>query len=266
MKLLYWNINGLKAFVKKTESVNFLTDSNSDIICLSETKTTDQNIDIISKDFLIEYKFKYYLNSNNRKGYSGLLIYSKIKPINIYYGFNNKELNSVDSFDNEGRLITIEFKEFYLIAVYTPNSGDKLKRLNWRIDEWDTTFNNYINMLYKKKNIIICGDLNVARDKIDLKHPDKNTKTAGFTIEERNSFENLLKTNNLIDVFRYFHKDKIQYTYWNYRKKCRENNVGWRIDYFLVNIEYINIIKDNIIHDNILGSDHAPIELNIYVN
>jgi exodeoxyribonuclease-3 len=249
MKIIAWNINGLRSLLK-TEYLKILLDEEDpDILCMGETKLS---CEIIDNELLNEFKYKFY-GSCIKAGYSGTAIYSKKKPINIIYGLYD--------IDNEGRVIVLEFKKFFLLHVYTPNSGQVLARLDWRVNTWDHNFYNYILELQKKKPIIICGDLNVAHQEIDLKNPKKNLKTAGFTIEERESFDYIINELNLVDSFRYLYPNKIKYSYWSYRMRSRQKNIGWRIDYFLLS----NILKNNIIDSDILthlfGSDHAPIKL-----
>lgn len=260
MKIISWNINGLRSFFKKKYLNELLQKYNPDILCLSETKLNknidikiiEANIDNISNNL---YKYKYW-NISDKGGYSGTAIFMKKKPLNIVLGLEYENKN----IDNEGRIILIEYKKYYLINVYTPNSGIGLNRLEWRTKIWDRAFEKYIDKLQQLKPVIICGDLNVARTEIDLKNPTKNLHTAGYTIEERESFELLIKNLKLIDIFRNLYPDKIQYTYWTYKFKARENNIGWRIDYFLLSHKLIKKIKECSIID-MLGSDHAPIQL-----
>ena len=254
MKIIAWNVNGLRSLLKKNNLKILLENEDPDILCLGETKLST-NI-IISDEILNNFKYKF-IYSSIKNGYSGTAIFSKKKPINVFYGlkYNNDEI------DNEGRVITLEFNNYYLLHVYTPNSGQALARLDWRINTWDIAFFNFILNLQSMKPIIICGDLNVAHNEIDIKNSKKNLKSAGFTIEERNSFNKLINNLNLFDSFRHLYPNKIKYSYWSYLKKSREKNIGWRIDYFLLS----NILKNNIIESNILtdyfGSDHAPINL-----
>jgi len=255
MKIIAWNVNGLRSLLKTEHLNKLLEKEDPDILCLSETKLSDGiNLD----NYFSSFKYRYWNSCKIKKGYSGSAIFSKKKPINIYFGFFDEENNNID---NEGRIITLEFKNYYLIHVYTPNSGISLNRLDWRINNWDLKFNNFINNLQKKKSIIVCGDLNVAHNDIDLKNPKKNLKTAGFTIEERNSFNNLLTNSNLIDSFRYLNPNEIKYSFWSHMNKARIKNIGWRIDYFLLSKIFLKKkIYSNIL-TNILGSDHAPIIL-----
>lgn len=261
MKIIAWNINGIRAMIKKGYLIDLINNENPDIFCLGETKISCPYNDVI--DFInsnLEHKYlSYWSPCKTKNGYSGTAIYTKKKPLSVIYGLN------VDNheYDDEGRVITLEFSKYYIIHVYTPNSGDALARLNFRVNKWDNAFCKYIEILQKHKKIIICGDLNVAHNEIDLKNPKTNHNTAGFTNEERISFTNILTKTNLIDTFRYLHKDTIKYSFWSYRFKSREKNAGWRIDYFLVSEKYKKkIIKSDILTD-IKGSDHAPIILEI---
>jgi exodeoxyribonuclease III len=280
MKIISWNVNGLRSMIKKKYLDELIEDKNPDILCISETKLGDDNIkNQINDQIKIkypQYKYRYWSNSENKLGYSGTAIFMKKKPLNLIYGINyesNNELNNEKEFQEftnflsiEGRIIAIELKKFYLINIYTPNSGEALNRLDWRINIWDKTFKNFIEVLQKNKPVVICGDLNVAHKAIDLKNPRTNLRTAGYTIEERNSFDNFLNECELLDAYRILNPDKIEYTYWSYRRNSREKNIGWRIDYFLLSKILKKKIKECLILLNILGSDHAPIELIINNN
>ena len=259
MKIIAWNVNGLRSLLK-TEYLNqLINDEDPDVFCMGETKLScpynNINNEITMK--FPQFKYKYWSQCKIKKGYSGTSIFCKKEPINIIYGlkYNNEDL------DQEGRIIVIEFTKYYLIHVYTPNSGQALARLDWRTTIWDRAFENYIKELQKNKPVIICGDLNVAHTAIDLKNPKTNTKTAGYTIEERNSFNSILNNCNLIDSYRKINSDKIEYSYWSYMRKSRTKNIGWRIDYFLIDSRIDKKIKESSICTNILGSDHAPIKL-----
>jgi exodeoxyribonuclease-3 len=261
MKIIAWNVNGLRSLLKTNNLQELLDEYNPDILCIGETKLSCP-YDDIEKEILTKfpkYKFRYWSPCKTKGGYSGTAIFCKKEPLSIKYGLKNKD----KEIDDEGRVIVIEMKQYYLIHVYTPNSGQSLNRLEWRTTEWDRSFENYINELQKTKNVIVCGDLNVANEPIDLKNPKTNTKTAGFTKEERESFKNILKKCDLIDSYRHLHSDKIEYSFWSYRNNSREKNVGWRIDYFLVSNKFKNKIKESKILTNVLGSDHAPIQLKI---
>jgi exodeoxyribonuclease-3 len=263
MKIIAWNVNGIRAMLKKNNLVELINNENPDIICLGETKISCPFNDVkenLNKSIINKY-FNYWSPCKTKGGYSGTAILTKKEPINVIYGLNinNKE------YDDEGRVITCEFSKFYLIHVYTPNSGEALARLDFRVKIWDNMFLKYINKLKENKKVIVCGDLNVAHKEIDLKNPKTNLKTAGFTIEERTSFDNILEKTELIDTFRYLHKETIKYSYWSYKFHAREKNAGWRIDYFLVDKILIKKIINSDILDDILGSDHAPIILEIKI-
>ncbi|MBT4257769.1 exodeoxyribonuclease III [archaeon] len=252
MKLLSWNVNGIRACINKGffESMKKL---NPDVICLQEIKAHPEQVDMKLKDY--EHHF---WNSAERKGYSGVAVFSKIKPLSVNYG--------IGLIDEEGRVITLEFKDFYLVTVYTPNSKPELERLDFRYKEWDKKFLEHVKSL--KKPTIFCGDLNVAHEEIDLKNPKPNqtTKTrpgnAGFTDKERKRFKDFLDAG-YIDTFRHFYKDKIQYSWWSYRFQARTRNVGWRLDYFLADKKLKSKLKDAKIHDKVLGSDHCPVSLEL---
>lgn len=254
-KIIAWNINGIKSIIKTDHLYNMINKYKPNILCLGEIKLSCPFINIMNelKEKIKGYRYRYYSPCLVRKGYSGVAIFSKKKPINVEYGLFD--------IDNEGRVITLEYTEYFLVHVYTPNSGMFLKRLKYRIEVWDKNFTEYILLLQKKKKVIVCGDLNVAHNEIDLKNPDSNKRTAGFTIEERKSFNNFLNKTKMIDTYREKYKNIIEYSYWSFRYKSRERNIGWRIDYFLLskNFKYI----DSIILTDIKGSDHAPIMLKI---
>ena len=258
MKIIAWNINGIRASMKNSDLYNLIDIEKPHIICFGETKLSNP-IDLVSNELDIKlpaYKYKYY-STCSKKGYSGTAIFSKKKPINVTYGLENE--SAIDS----GRVITIEFNSFYLIHVYTPNSGEALARLIFRTEIWDIKFTEHLDKLQKKKPIVVCGDLNVANESIDIHDPKHNIRSAGYTIEERNSFKNILSSLNLVDTFRYLHPTEIKYSYWSYRNQARIKNKGWRIDYFLVSNNIKKKIKQADILTNIVGSDHAPILLNI---
>ena len=247
MKLVSWNVNGLRAIYKKGFKNDFDA-FKADIFCIQETKMQEGQIELD----LDEY-FEYY-NYAERKGYSGTAIFTKIKPINVSYGIG------IDIHDKEGRVITLEFEKFYMVNCYTPNSGRDLARLEYRM-EWEDAFKNYLKELDKIKPVILCGDLNVAHKEIDLKNPKTNRKNAGFTDEERNKIDILLN-NGFTDTFRKMYPDKEgAYSWWSYMFNARANNAGWRIDYFIVSERFYKKIKDIEIHGEIFGSDHCPIEL-----
>ncbi len=247
MKLISWNVNGLRAVVGKNfkEAFDAL---DADIFCLQETKLQQGQIELALKGY------HQYFNYAEKKGYSGTAVFTKIEPISVNYGIG------IDEHDREGRVITCEFDTFYFVCVYTPNSQDELKRLSYRMD-WEDAFRGYLCSLKEKKSVIVCGDLNVAAEEIDLKNPKANTKNPGFTNEEREKFRTL-KGAGFIDTFRYFYPDKAEiYSWWSYRFSARSRNSGWRIDYFLASDDLKDKLIDAKIHSSILGSDHCPVEL-----
>jgi exodeoxyribonuclease-3 len=260
MKIIAWNINGIRSTMKESYLYDLMEQEKPDIICFGETKISCPFMDVEEelKEKISGYKYRFWSPCKTKKGYSGTAIFSKKNPINVSYGLLDKDKKQID---DEGRVICLEFEKFYLLHVYTPNSGATLERLDYRTKIWDISFRDYIIKLQKKNPVIICGDLNVAHEEIDLKNPKTNTRTAGFTKEERDSFNNILKECNLIDTYRYLNKELIEYSYWSYRFNSRRKNVGWRIDYFLINEKYIKNIKKSLILTDILGSDHAPIKL-----
>lgn len=261
MKIIAWNVNGIRSLSKTNYLDDMLDKHNPDIFCMGETKLSCSYDDI--KNQLIKkfpkFKFMYWSPCKIKNGYSGTSIFCKKERISINYGLKHKD----KELDEEGRVITIELDKFYLIHVYTPNSGQALNRLEWRTTVWDRAFENWIKFLEKIKPVIVCGDLNVAREPIDLKNPKTNAKTAGFTKEERESFEKILTNCELIDSYRKIYPEKVEYSFWSYMRNSREKNIGWRIDYFLVSKKLENKVKDSSILTDIMGSDHAPIKLKI---
>jgi len=261
MKIIAWNVNGLKSLLKTEYLDNMIKDENPDVFCMGETKLSCP-YDDIEKQIILrfpQFKYRYWSPCKTKKGYSGTSIFCKKEPINVHYGLKYKE----KEIDDEGRVIVIEYNKYYILHVYTPNSGQSLNRLEWRTTVWDRAFENYINNLQKTKPIIICGDLNVAHQEIDLKNPKTNLKTAGYTIEERDSFNKILSSCNLTDSYRKLYPEKIEYSFWSYMRKSREKNIGWRIDYFLLSKSLEKKIKESLILTKILGSDHAPIKIKI---
>jgi exodeoxyribonuclease-3 len=247
LKLISWNVNGLRAVLKKGFE-EYFNKINADIFCIQETKMQEGQAEVNFKGY---YQF---WNSAEKKGYSGTAIFSKIKPNNVTYGLG------IEEHDKEGRVITLEFDNFYLVNCYTPNSKRELERLEYRMI-WEDAFRNYLLKLNKTKPVIMCGDLNVAHKEIDLKNPKTNRQNAGFTDEERNKMTELL-SSNFTDTFRYLYPEKKDcYTWWSYMGKAREKNIGWRIDYFIVSNDIKDKIEDAKIHSDILGSDHCPVEL-----
>ena len=247
MKLISWNVNGLRACVKKG-FLDYFKSEDADIFCLQETKLQEGQIDLDLEGY------HQYWNYAEKKGYSGTAIFTKKEPLNVYYGIN------MEHHDKEGRVITLEFEDFFMVTVYTPNSQSELARLEYRM-EWEDDFRNYLLELSSKKGVVVCGDLNVAHKEIDLKNPKTNRKNAGFTDEERDKFSTLL-SSGFIDTFRYFNPDlEGVYSWWSYRFNARKNNTGWRIDYFLVSNNLEDRIKEASIDTEILGSDHCPVKL-----
>ena len=251
-RIISWNINGLRAGLKKGLA-EFVTTESPDILCLQEIKAKPDQVDLPFTGYHI------YFNPAERKGYSGTLLMSRVEPINIRLGLG------IDKHDDEGRVITAEFKNCYVVTVYTPNAKRELTRLDYRVNEWDKDFFKYVRKLEKSKPVIFCGDLNVAHKEIDLANPKANKKNAGFTPEERKSFDNIIK-HGFIDTFRLFDKSEGKYTWWSNRPGVREKNIGWRIDYFLASgsIEK-NIYKADILNE-VMGSDHCPITLELDSN
>ena len=249
MKLISWNVNGIRACVGKN-FLDFFNEINADIFCIQESKMQEGQL-------LLDLPGYYqYWNYAEKKGYSGTAIFTKKEPLSIFYGLGSEE------HDQEGRVITLEFEDYYMITVYTPNSKNELLRLDYRM-VWEDAFLAYLKGLEMKKPVIVCGDLNVAHKEIDLKNPKTNKRSAGFTDEERNKFTNLVEAG-FIDTFRFFYPDLENiYSWWSYRFKAREKNTGWRIDYFLTSNSLSDKLIDAKIHTDVLGSDHCPVELTI---
>ncbi|MCD8292008.1 MAG: exodeoxyribonuclease III [Prevotella sp.] len=247
MKFISWNVNGLRACEGKGFSDTFNA-LDADFFCLQETKMQEGQLDLVFDGY------RSYWNYAEKKGYSGTAIFSKHEPLNVTYGLG------IEEHDHEGRVITLEMSDFYLINVYTPNSQDGLKRLDYRM-KWEDDFQEYLRKLDTVKPIIICGDMNVAHKEIDLKNPKTNRKNAGFTDEERAKFTQLLDSG-FTDTFRHFYPDlEGAYSWWSYRFRAREKNAGWRIDYFVVSNRIIDKIQSASIHNEVFGSDHCPVEL-----
>lgn len=249
MKLISWNVNGLRACVQKG-FLDFFHTIDADVFCLQETKLQEGQIELD-----LEGYYQYW-NYAEKKGYSGTAIFTKKEPLSVTYGLG------IEKHDQEGRVITLEFDDFYMITVYTPNSQTELARLDYRM-EWENDFLQYLKTLEEKKPVIFCGDLNVAHTEIDLKNPKNNRKNAGFTDEERGKFTELV-TSGFIDTFRFFYPNQEGiYSWWSYRFQARSKNAGWRIDYFCTSTSLETRLKDAKIHTEILGSDHCPVELTI---
>lgn len=246
-KLISWNVNGLRACAEKG-FMEFFKEADADIFCLQETKLQKGQIDLDLPGY------HQYWNYAEKKGYSGTAIFSKEEPLSVSYGMG------IEVHDHEGRVITLEFEKFYMITVYTPNSQDELKRLDYRM-QWEDDFLAYLKNLEKNKPVIVCGDLNVAHKEIDLKNPKTNRKNAGFTDEERAKFTALTEAG-LTDTFRYFYPElEGAYSWWSYRFHAREKNAGWRIDYFLTSNALNDTLKDAVIYKDVFGSDHCPVGL-----
>ncbi|HAR86637.1 MAG TPA: exodeoxyribonuclease III [Clostridium sp.] len=251
MKLISWNVNGIRACVQKG-FLDFFREVDADMFCIQESKVQGGQIELALEGY------HQYWNYAEKKGYSGTAIFTKIEPMNVSYGIG------IEEHDKEGRVITLEFEKFYLVTVYTPNSKSELERLEYRM-VWEDEFRKHLKKLDENKPVIVCGDLNVAHKEIDLKNPKNNRRNAGFTDEERNKFTELLDSG-FIDTFRNFYPDlEGTYSWWSYRFKAREKNAGWRIDYFCTSER----LKENLIsakiHTEILGSDHCPVELEINI-
>ena len=249
MKCISWNVNGLRAVVKKNFMEVFAA-ADADLFCLQETKLQEGQIELDLPGYL------QFWNYAEKKGYSGTAIFSKMEPLSVQYGIG------ADEHDHEGRVITLEFPEFYFLTVYTPNSQDGLRRLEYRM-RWEDAFLSYVKELDRKKPVIWCGDLNVAHEEIDLKNPKTNHMNAGFTDEERGKLTAALESG-FIDTFRHFYPEEAGiYSWWSYRGRARENNAGWRIDYFIASKRLADRLEDAKIHTEIYGSDHCPVELDL---
>ncbi|MBF1529162.1 MAG: exodeoxyribonuclease III [Prevotella salivae] len=248
MKFISWNVNGLRACVGKDFSQSFES-LNADFFCLQETKMQAGQLELQFPGYTS------YWNYAEKKGYSGTAIYTRKEPLAVTYGIG------IDEHDHEGRVITLEYDKFFLVTVYTPNSQEELRRLDYRMT-WEDAFQAYLHQLDEKKPVIVCGDMNVAHQEIDLKNPKTNRRSAGFTDEERSKMTQLLN-NGFTDTFRTLHPEQVTYSYWSYRFRAREKNAGWRIDYFLISDRLRPQLKGASIHTEIYGSDHCPVELDI---
>lgn len=247
MKLISWNVNGLRACIGKG-FMDYFNEVDADMFCVQEIKLQEGQIDLNLEGY------HQYWNYAEKKGYSGTAIFTKIEPLSVAYGIG------IEEHDNEGRVITLEYDKFYLVNVYTPNSQRELARLDYRM-KWEDDFRNYLKGLEDNKPVILCGDLNVAHKEIDLKNPSTNRKNAGFTDEEREKMTVLLESG-FVDSFRHFYPDKEDaYTWWSYMRQARDRNVGWRIDYFIVSDALVEMITSVDIHADVMGSDHCPVEL-----
>ena len=248
MKLISWNVNGLRACEGKGFS-DIFRQLDADFFCLQETKMQPGQLDLQFEGY------ESYWNSADKKGYSGTAIFTRHKPLNVSYGLG------IDEHDHEGRVITLEMPQFFLVCCYTPNSQDGLKRLDYRMT-WEDAMRDYLKSLDHQKPVIYCGDLNVAHEEIDIKNPKTNRRNAGFTDEERQKFSELL-SEGFIDTFRTLYPDEVTYSWWSYRFHAREKNAGWRIDYFVTSQRLLEHIRDAKIHTDIMGSDHCPVELQL---
>ena len=249
MKLISWNVNGLRACITKGFE-DFFKESDADMFCIQETKMQEDQAEEIQYE-----GYHRYMNSAVKKGYSGTMVFTKQEPISVTYGLG------IEEHDQEGRIITLEYDKFYLVCCYTPNSKRELERLDYRMI-WEDEMLKYFKKLEETKPVVYCGDLNVAHEEIDIKNPATNHHSAGFTDEERNKFSVLL-SNGFIDTYRYLYPEKVEYSWWSYMRQAREKNIGWRIDYFVVSEALKNYISDAKIHTEVLGSDHCPIELDL---
>ena len=248
MKFISWNVNGLRACAGKGFADAFAA-LDADFFCLQETKMQEGQLDMQFPGY------QSYWNYADKKGYSGTAIYTRHTPLNVTYGIG------IDEHDHEGRVVTMEMQEFFLVCCYTPNSQDGLRRLDYRM-KWEDDFRNYLKRLDAVKPVVLCGDLNVAHEEIDLKNPKTNRKNAGFTDEERQQMTTLL-SSGFIDTFRTLYPEQVTYSWWSYRFQARQKNAGWRIDYFIISERLRNRLHDAKIHTDILGSDHCPVELDL---
>lgn len=249
MKLVSWNVNGLRACMGKGFA-EYFAETDADVLCLQETKLQAGQIDFAPEGY------HAYWNYAEKKGYSGTAVFTKQEPLGVTYGIG------IDEHDHEGRVITLEFEDFYFVCVYTPNAQEELKRLDYRM-QWEDDFRAYLKGLDAKKPVIVTGDMNVAHQEIDLKNPKTNRMSAGFTDQERGKFTELLEAG-FADTFRRLYPDaKERYSWWSYRFKARERNTGWRIDYFVVSERLMERVKDSCIHSEVMGSDHCPVSLEL---
>lgn len=251
MKLISWNVNGIRSVLKKG-FLDFIEEHDPDILCLQETKTPAQPVSIDLP------QYEQIWNHADKKGYSGVAVFTKSKPLDAENGIG------MEVHDGEGRVITVEYKEFYLVNVYVPNSKRGLERLPYRCQEWDPCFLKYLKKLEKKKPVVFCGDLNVAHTEIDLANPKSNMKNHGFTKEEREGFDRIIAAG-FIDTFHEFEKGEGHYTWWTQMNNCRKRNIGWRIDYFLISPSLLPKLKESIILKDVMGSDHAPVQIRLDV-
>ena len=248
MKLISWNVNGLRACVTKG-FLDYFREADADVFCIQESKLQEGQISLELEGY------HQYWNYAEKKGYSGTAIFSKKEPLSVSRGLG------IEEHDHEGRVIALEYEDFYLVTVYTPNSQDGLARLDYRM-AWEDDFRKYLKALEEKKPVVVCGDMNVAHQEIDLKNPKTNRKNAGFTDQEREKFTNLLAAG-FTDTYRWLYPEKVEYSWWSYRFRAREKNAGWRIDYFLVSDSLRDRVKGAFIHTSVMDSDHCPVELDL---
>jgi len=249
MKIISWNVNGIRACKQKGFD-EYIKAEDADVVCVQETKMQEGQTDLSFEGYHL------YMNSAEKKGYSGTLIYTKKQPTNVFFGIDDK-------YNDEGRIITLEFDEFYLVNAYVPNSQEELKRLDYRMT-FEDNVREYLKNLSDKKHIIYCGDLNVAHNEIDIKNPKANERNAGFSIEERNKMTELLDAG-FVDSFRFLYPEKVEYSWWSYRFQARQKNIGWRLDYFIISQSLKDKLVDSKIKTSVLGSDHAPVVLEINI-
>lgn len=260
MKIFSWNVNGLRAVIRKGAFKSFISEYQPDILCLQETKAKQGQAEIDLPDY------EEIWNSAERAGYSGTAIFSKVKPLSVNYGLPT-ELEFEDGFGDpltEGRVLTVEYEKFYLVDVYTPNSKNELERLSLREKLWDPEFLKYLKKLEENKPVVVCGDFNAAHEEIDIARPKTNHHSAGFTDEERRGITNLINAG-FLDTFRILHPKEIRYTWWSHWGQARANNVGWRIDYFFISESLKNQLKSAEIYESVLGSDHCPISIELEI-
>ena len=250
MKLISWNVNGLRAVMSKDTLLPFIAAEDPDIMAFQETKMQEEQMEFNFDGYL---RYHMYMNSAERKGYSGTMVLTKKKPLNVIYDIEGED------HPKEGRVITLEYEDFFFVCAYVPNSKDGLKRIDYRM-HWEDDLRAHLMKLDKIKPVIYTGDLNVAHNEIDLKNPDDNHFSAGFSDEERGKFNELLEAG-FADSFRELYPEKVQYSWWSYRARARERNAGWRIDYFVVSDRLMSEVKDSIIYDDVFGSDHCPVGL-----
>ena len=261
-KIVSWNVNGIRSIVKKDELYELIDNEKPDVLCFGETKLSCpfEDTEEEMKKSIKGYKYRYWSPCLVKKGYSGTAIFAKRKPISVCYGFEEQEK------EDEGRGKVLEYDHFYLLHVYSPNSGIGLKRLDYRVNTWDKKLSMFVEKLVKSKPIIVTGDMNVAHKEIDIHNPKRNLKNPGFTIEERTNFTKFLQDNNLVDSYRHLNPENQEYSFWKYQFNARAKNIGWRLDYFLISEPALKWVRKSEILTQIMGSDHAPISLTLNVS